>query len=135
MTAINFYALEAKFDEAKTEYMSLMNTIKLSCLGKDKTTRKCQKAAELNADMQTYLLQMSNQVGTVDISLPKQKELLKLSKQLNKDMTELMTAQGQNQDLVALSTMAHGKYLSWTLTTIALLLIITFVQKKNNTEL
>ena len=60
MSLIDLYSVEAKFNEKKKEYVSLMDSINYSCLGKEKTSAECLKAARLNADMQSCLIQMSN---------------------------------------------------------------------------
>ena len=73
MSEVDLYALEAKFNETKAEYIALMNTLQTSCLGGE-TSDQCQKAAELNATMQNLLIQMSNMMKKTPASLPKQQE-------------------------------------------------------------
>ena len=65
MSEVELYAIQSKFNQARSEYITLLGTIQTTCLGNE-LTRECQRAAMLNADMQTYLIQMSNLVKTPD---------------------------------------------------------------------
>jgi hypothetical protein len=107
-----------------------MNTMQTACLGKEKLTKKCQKAAELNASMQTYLLQMSNAMQKTPTNLPKQQELLNLSHKLSLDMDELATESSQRNDLNVLGDMNYYKTMAWMLGVLA---IVGIYIKNNST--
>ena len=128
MSEVDLYALEAKFNETKAEYVALMDTIQTSCLG-DQTSAQCQKAAELNSSMQNLLLQMSNQMKKTPTSLPKQQEMLNLSGQLELDRDELVTELAQHDDLSILADMNHGYWLVWGLSAVTLFFLIMNTNK------
>jgi len=130
MSEVELYAVEAKFNNTKTEYISLMDTLQQSCLGKEKTSQKCQKAAELNADMQTYLIQMSNLMKKTDLNLPKQQELLNVSNQLDTDMGGLLSSTGQDTDMEVFSKMNQQNALTWTVCAITVFSIIMYQWQK-----
>jgi hypothetical protein len=125
MSEVDLYALEAKFNETKTEYIALMGTLQTSCL-KDNTSAQCLKAAELNATMQNLLLQMSNQMKKTPASLPKQQELLNVSGQLELDRDQLVTELAKNDDLSVLADMNRDKWLVWWLSAITLFFLIMY---------
>jgi hypothetical protein len=101
-----------------------LGTIQTSCLG-NQLSKECQKAATLNADMQTYLIQMSNLIKQTDTSLPKQKELLDISNQLGNEMDTLSSLSQEKEDIQVISSMNYAYALAWTLgaITIGLLLL------------
>ena len=128
MSEVDLYALEAKFNETKAEYIALMDTLQTSCLG-DQTSAQCQKAAELNSSMQNLLLQMSNHMKKTPASLPKQQEMLNLSGQLELDRDQLVTELAQHDDLSILADMNHGYWLVWGLSTVTLFFLIMNTNK------
>lgn len=129
MSEVDLYALEAKFNETKAKYISLMDTLQMSCLG-DQTSAQCQKAAELNASMQNQLLQMSNLIKKTPTSLPKQQELLNLSRQLEMDQSQLVTELAQNDDLTLLANSNRDKWLVWWLSGITVFFMIMYTRQK-----
>jgi hypothetical protein len=129
MSEVDLYALEAKFNETKAEYIALMDVLQTSCLG-DQTSARCQKAAELNASMQNQLLQMSNMMKKTPTSLPKQQELLNLSGQLELDQHQLVTELAKNDDLTVLADMNREKWLVWWLSGITVVCLIMYTQQK-----
>lgn len=129
MSEVDLYAVEAKFNDAKSEYVSLMDSLQSSCLGKEKTSKKCQKASELNADMQTYLIQMSNLMKKTSINLPKQQELLNVVNQLDMDMNNLTSNSAQNQDIELLASSNHRHTIVWLLCAITIFALIVYQQK------
>lgn len=129
MSEVDLYALEAKFNETKAEYIALMDVLQTSCLG-DQTSAQCQKAAELNASMQNLLLQMSNMMKKTPTSLPKQQELLNLSGQLELDQDQLVTELAKNDDLTILADMNREKWLVWWLSGITVVYLIMYTQQK-----
>jgi hypothetical protein len=128
MSEVDLYAVEAKFQDAKTEYVSIMNELK-TCLGKE-STKRCQKAAELNADMQTYLIQMSNLMKNTPTNIPKQRELLSVSNQLDADQGELLSNTAKLIDLGVMSEMNNIKALTWFISSIAIFSLIVYTWKK-----
>jgi len=102
MSIVELYSLEKKFGEKRDQYVSLMNSINYSCLGKEKTSVECLKAARLNAQMQSYLIQMSNLIVKYPIDNnvnKKQLKLLRITDNLEKDMKELITNDAINNDM------------------------------------
>jgi len=102
MSVVELYSLEKKFVEKRNQYVSLMDSINYSCLGKDKTSIECLRAARLNAQMQTYLIKMSDLIVNHPIDKnveKKQLKLLRISDSLEKDMSELVTNDALNDDM------------------------------------
>ena len=127
-TEVELYAAEAKFDESKTEYVALMNTLQTSCLGN--ASSQCQKAAELNASMQTCLIQMSNLLKKSPQSLPRQKELLDLANQLERDKDQLLTTLAERDDLDVVASMNYNNWLTWFISAITVSLLILYTSRK-----
>ena len=125
MSEVDLYALEAKFNETKSEYIALMGTLQMTCL-KDDTSAQCLKAAELNASMQNLLLQMSNLMKKTPDSLPKQQELLNVAGQLELDRDQLVTELAKNDDLSVLADMNRSKWLVWWLSAITVFFLIMY---------
>ncbi len=123
MSEVELYAIQSRFNQAKAEYITLLGTIQTSCLG-NQLSQECQRAATLNADMQTYLIQMSNLTKNTDTSLPKQQELLNLSNQLGDDMDNLTSLAQEHEDTQVLSSMNYTYALAWTLGTITIILVL-----------
>jgi len=123
MSEVELYAIQSKFNQAKAEYITLLGTIQTTCLGNE-LSKECQKAATLNADMQTYLIQMSNLLKTPD-TLKNQKELLDISNQLGNEMDTLSSLSQEKEDIQVISSMNYAYALAWTLgaITIGLLLL------------
>ena len=113
MSEVELYAIQSKFNQAKAEYITLLGTIQTTCLGNE-LSKECQKAATLNADMQTYLIQMSNLLKTPD-TLKNQKELLDISNQLGNEMDTLSSLSQEKEDIQVISTMNYSHALAWTL--------------------
>lgn len=123
MSEVELYAIQSKFNQAKAEYITLMGTIQTTCLG-NQLSKECQKAATLNADMQTYLIQMSNLVKNTPTSLPKQKELLDVSNQLGNEMNTLSSLSQEDEDIQVISSMNYAHALAWTLGAITIVLVL-----------
>jgi hypothetical protein len=113
MSEVELYAIQSKFNQARAEYITLMGTIQTTCLGNE-LSKECQKAATLNADMQTYLIQMSNLLKTPD-TLKNQKELLDISNQLGNEMDTLSSLSQEKEDIQVISSMNYAHALAWTL--------------------
>jgi hypothetical protein len=135
MSVIQLYSLEKKFNEKKDQYVSLMDSIQYSCLGKEKTSHKCRIAARLNAEMQTYLIQMSNLIVDIpnnktDVS-KKHLELLRISDDLEKDMKELITDEGINIDSAFKENMYKAQAYIWGMLCIGIIGLVSYQYKKN----
>jgi hypothetical protein len=129
MSEVDFYAVQSKFNQAKTEYKALLETIQTSCLG-NQLSNECQKAASLNADMQTYLLQMSTLMKNTPLPLTKQKQLLEMSNQLNGEMEDLSTLEGEEKDMEVFATMNYVHALTWTIASVTLVFILVNQSRK-----
>ena len=123
MSEVELYAIQSRFNQAKAEYITLLGTIQTSCLG-NQLSKECQTAATLNADMQTYLIQMSNLIKNTDTALPKQQELLNLSNQLGDDMDNLTSLAQEHEDTQVLSSMNYSHALAWTLASITIVFLL-----------
>jgi hypothetical protein len=128
MSEVDLYALEAKLNETKAEYIALMNVLQTSC--KDQSYTQCQKAAELNASMQNLLIQMSNLMKKNSTSLPKQQEFLNLSGQLELDQTQLVTELAKNDDMNVLTDSNQERWLAWWLSGITVFCLIMYTRQK-----
>lgn len=128
MSEVDLYALEAKFNETKAEYIALMNVLQTSCQG-GQSYAQCQKAAELNASMQNLLIQMSNRMKKISTSLPKQQELLNLSGQLEMDQNQLVTELAKN-DVNVITDSNQEKWLVWWLSGITVFCLIMYTRQK-----
>lgn len=122
MGEVEYYAIQSRFNQAKAEYVTLLGTIKTTCLGNE-FTRECQRAAALNAEMQTCLIQMSNLVKT-PTPLTHQKELLDISNQLGKEMDTISSLSQEEEDVQVVSKMNYAHALAWTLGTITVILVL-----------
>jgi len=122
MSEVELYAIQSKFNQARAEYITLLGTIQTTCLG-NQLSKECQRAATLNADMQTYLIQMYNLLKTPD-TLKNQKELLDISNQLGNEMNTLSSLSQEEEDIQVISTMNYAHALAWTLGAITIILII-----------
>jgi len=129
MSEVELYAIQSKFNQAKMEYTTLLESIQTSCLG-NQLSKECQKATSLNADMQTYLLQMSTLIKQQPFPLTKQKELLELSNELNKEMEDLSTLVGEEKDMEVISSMNYVNALTWTLASITVVFILVYQSRK-----
>jgi len=113
MSEVELYAIQSKFNQARAEYITLLGTIQTTCLG-NQLSKECQRAATLNADMQTYLIQMYNLLKTPD-TLKNQKELLDISNQLGNEMDTLSSLAQEEKDSEVISSMNYSHALAWTL--------------------
>jgi len=134
MSLVDLYDAETEFNEKKKEYISLMNSIKFSCLGKEKTTAICIKAAELNADMQSALIRMSSlskQYPIPNSSMTTQQtQLLNISDQLDAEMKQLLTVDQIQKDTALLSEMNKEYVLAWGFAAICIVSIVVYQYKK-----
>jgi hypothetical protein len=136
MSLVDLYSIESKFNEKKREYVSLMDSINYSCLGKEKTSAACLKAATLNAEMQTYLIQMSNlsiknpHVKSIKPLQKQQLEILQLSDKLEKDLENLMTDTTLKQDTDILYEQHKLHALSWGFMGILVTALVIYQYKK-----
>jgi len=137
MSLIDLYSVEAKFNDKKKEYVSLMDSINYSCLGKEKTSVECLKAARLNAEMQSCLIQMSNLTNkhpphakSNKPVLKQQLEILQLSDKLEEDLKFLMTDESLQQDSEVLQEQNKLYALSWGFMAILITSLVIYQYKK-----
>jgi len=136
MSLVDLYSVESKFNEKKKEYLTLMDSIQFSCLGKEKTSKECLKAARLNADMQSCLIQMSNlsiknpPSKTVTSLQQQQLEILKLSDKLEKDLQYLLTDSALQQDTTLLTEQNKLHSLAWGFMAILIASLVFYQYKK-----
>jgi hypothetical protein len=134
MSLTELYSIETKFNEKKKEYILLMETIKYSCLGKEKTNEQCLKAARLNADMQSCLIQLS----TLSVKYPPttkplrkhQRNLLKLSDQLQHDLEMLITDYQIKDDTHLNAQMYKQNAMAWGIAMIFIISLVIYQYKK-----
>jgi K+-sensing histidine kinase KdpD len=134
MSLIDLYAAETKFEQKKKEYISLMNSIKFSCLGKKKTSETCIKAAKINAEMQTALMKMSSiskKYPTSNVSMTTQQtQMLKISDQLDAEMKQLLTNDKLQEDTTLLSEMNKEHIIVWGFAFLCILSMVVYQYKK-----
>ena len=131
MSIVDLYASEARFKTAQLEYNNLMRTMQHTCLGKDKASTNCLRAAQLNADMQSEIIKMSGLVKTVDPVLPGQPsvqaylaKVQKLSKELSDEYAALMNNPAKLQDSETISRMQRANLIVWVVITICVSLMV-----------
>ena len=134
MSLVELYSIESEFLEKKKEYILLMDSIHFSCLGKEKTSSECLKAASLNADMQTCLIKMSNLTSKYPPSSKslesQQLNLLQLSDTLNNDMKMLLTDSGLQEDTFLSAQMNKSLTLFWGIIMLYVLALVFYLYKK-----
>jgi len=137
MSIIDLYSVETKFNNKKKEYISLMDSIQYSCLGKDKTSVECLNAAKINAEMQSYLIEMSNILnknkfrGQSNKNLYKQQlELLQLSDKLENDLDNLMTDTALMEDTTVFQEQHKMNALAWGFMALLITSLVIYQYKK-----
>ena len=133
MSIVELYSLEKEFGEKRDQYLSLMNSINYSCLGKEKASKECLKAARLNAQMQTYLVQMSNLVVKYPRDSNVNKKhlgLLRISDSLEKDMQELVSTDALNTDSELQKNMYESQAFLYGFISIIILGFVIYQYKK-----
>ena len=135
MSVIDLYSVESKFNEKKKEYISLMDSIQYSCLGKEKTSVECLKAAKLNAEMQSCLIEMSTLTriphGDSNKELKKhQLELLQLSDKLEHDLQNIMTDKALHEDSTVFQEQNRLHALSWGFMAVLITALVIYQYKK-----
>jgi hypothetical protein len=110
-----------------------MNSINYSCLGKEKTSVECLKAARLNAQMQSYLIQMSNLMVKYPIDKnvnKKQLKLLRITDNLEKELQELVTNDAINNDIEIQKNMYESQAFLYGFASIIITGFIIYQYKK-----
>jgi hypothetical protein len=109
------YALEAQFKAAQNDYKNLGSG---ACV--DKSSDACLKSSQLVADMQGYLVQMSDlltQVNPAERGDPsvasQQMKLYVLSKMLDDAQVDLATNRKAKSDSSTVNQMYHSQWLAW----------------------
>jgi hypothetical protein len=132
MSLVDLYSVEAKFDESQKEYVSLMNSLNYSCLGKEKNNKMCQRASELNAKMQTSLINMSNLIVKTkpQNNTLQQRRLLKIADKLEADMNSLVTDDGMNTNSAYLAEMNQQQAFTWGFASMVVIALVIYQYKK-----
>jgi hypothetical protein len=135
MSVIDLYSAESKFNQKRNEYISLMDSIQYSCLGKEKTSVECLKAAKLNAEMQSSLIDMSTLTkiphGQSNKELRQhQLELLQLSDKLEEDLKNIMTDRALHDDSTVLQEQNKLHALSWGFMAVLITALVIYQYKK-----
>jgi hypothetical protein len=134
MSLVELYSIESKFNEKRKEYISLMDSINFSCLGKETKNKECLRASKLNADMQTSLLQMSNMINKKTPSpLPlniQHAQFLKITDKLEKDMNELIQNESIEQDTINRVDTNKTDMIIWTIGAIVVSALVIYQYKK-----
>lgn len=132
MSLVDLYSVESKFDESKKEYVSIMDSLNYSCLGKEKSSKLCRRAAQLNAKMQSYLIHMSNLiVKNKPNENINQFRLLKMADKLEEDLTNLTTNKNINTDITYIANMNYNHLFMWGLSSIVIISLVFNQYKKN----
>jgi len=128
------YALEAQYQAIEDEYKALMQRLKHTCVGKAKASKECIKAAQLNADMQTTLAELSAtlQATGAPVKTPsvlaQQQKLLDLADGLEAEYTTLTAEQA---DAAVVTGMYKSHYMAWGLG-VAFLLALVWSRRRAN---
>jgi hypothetical protein len=132
MSLVDLYSVESKFDESKKEYVSIMDSLNYSCLGKEKNNKLCQRAAQLNAKMQSSLIHMSNLIVK---NKPNEKinqyRFLKIADKLEEDLTHLTTTKNINTDMTYIANMNYNHMIMWGLSSVVIISLVFNQYKKN----
>ena len=121
------FAREAEYKAMADEYKALMKRLNHSCVGKDKAAAECVRAAQLNADMQTTLGELSDTLKVTGAPKKKpsvmaqQQKLLELADGLEAEYAKLTAA---GVDASVTTTMYKTHYLAWGLGVIFLAALI-----------
>ena len=134
MSLTELYSIESEFNEKRKQYILLMESINYSCLGENKSSKECLKAAQLNADMQTCLIRLSN----LSVKYPPpekpvdehQEHLLQLADKLENDLILLMTTSKSNEDLSVTAEMNKQTNLAWGIVMIFIVSMVIYQYKK-----
>lgn len=110
------YALEVQFKAAQNDYKNIKNG---ACV--DPNSDTCLRSAQLVADMQGYLVQMSDlltQIDPADRGDPsveaQQMKLYKMSELLDEAQVDLSTGRKATNDAATINTMYESKWLAWS---------------------
>ena len=132
MSLVDLYSVESKFNESQKEYVSIMDSLNYSCLGKHKSSKMCQRAAQLNAKMQTSLIHMSNlMVKHKPSEQINQYRLLKMADKLEEDLNSLVTEKNLNTDTSYIANMNYQYTMTWGLSSIIVMSLVYYQYKKN----
>jgi hypothetical protein len=132
MSIVDLYSAEAKFNETQKEYVSIMNSLNYSCLGKEKNNKMCRRASQLNAKMQTSLMNMSNLIVKTKPknNTAQQHRLLNIADKLEADLNSLVTDDGISVDSAYLANMNHQHALTWGFASIVVIALVIYQYKK-----
>ena len=124
MSLIDLYAMDASYQNDKTSYDQLMNELQHSAPKKG-TSDKVFLASQMNADLQTSLLAMSN---TLSPESKKQYQLLAASKELEDQYKQLVG------DSRTVTDMQYARFFAWGLGALVLLFALFRASNAANTS-
>ena len=132
MSLVDLYSAEAKFNDTQKEYISIMNSLNYSCLGKEKNNKMCRRASHLNAKMQTCLINMSNLIVKTKPknNTVQQHRLLSIADKLELDLNSLVTDKGMNTNSAYLATMNQNNAITWGFASIVITALVIYQYKK-----
>ena len=109
-----------------------MKSLNYSCLGKEKNNKMCRRASQLNAKMQTSLINMSNLILKTKPknNIAQQHRLLSLADKLESDLTSLVTDKSMNTNSAYLATMNQQNALTWGVASIVIITLVIYQYKK-----
>jgi hypothetical protein len=109
------YALEVQFKTAQNDYKNL----KGSCV--DPSSDDCLKSAQLIADMQSYLVQMSDLLTQIDPAergdpsvTSQQMKLFVMSQMLDEAQVDLLSGRKAKCDSATVHRMYQSHWLAWS---------------------
>ena len=127
MTEVELQAIYSTFDQAKTEYTQLLSDINTTCLGNTLSV-KCATANQLNAQMKTSLIQMSNFFkSTNQENTENTEKLLQISKQLQEDnahLKSLETNEALEKDNQVIANMNYHRAFIWFVACATIVLLL-----------
>jgi hypothetical protein len=122
MSLVDRLALEALFRNDKILYDNLLNKLNFSSK-KEGFTNNVFLASQMNKDLQTSLLSMSN---TLSPAAKEQYQLLAASRDLEEQYDQLVG------DSRIVTDMQYARYFAWALGALALILVLVRAKMKSS---
>ena len=124
MSLVDLYAMDASYQNDKKSYEQLLNNLQHSPSKKD-ISGNIFLASQMNADLQTSLLAMSNSLSPES---KKQYQLLAASKNLEEQYKQLVG------DSRTITDMQYARFFAWGLGAIVLLFALYRASNAANTS-
>jgi hypothetical protein len=125
MSLIDLYAMDASYQNDKVSYDQLLNNLHHSPAAKKDISGNVFLASQMNADLQTSLLAMSNKLSPES---KKQYQLLAASKNLEEQYTQLVG------DSRTITDMQCARFFAWGLGAIVVLFALFRASNAANTS-